>query len=199
LKSGKILFRAFKASCRINTNNENPFGTQDLNMHWLIEHFNKARHTRTGFDCGKPPLTGFLHNFMTQYEKKNFGRTYVAVRSGETQMLGYYTLATSELSLEDLSESEAKKLPHHPVPVVLLARLAADQTVHGQGLGKALLNDALRRVLQVSEHVGIHAVVVDAIDDEAAKFYQKYGFTALPDQPHKLLLPLSSIPGDTHD
>lgn len=162
-------------------------------MSWLIEHLDKARHTRTGFDCGKPSLTDFLHKLVTQYEKRNLGRTYVAVRSAETQVLGYYSLATGGLRLEDLTESEAKKLPRHPVPVVLLARLAVDQTVQGQGLGKVLLRDALQRVLQVSEHVGIHSVVVDAIDDAAAEFYKHYGFTVLPEQPLKLLMPLSTI------
>ena len=162
-------------------------------MSWHIERLDKARHTRTGFDCGKPSLTDFLHKMASQHEKKNVGRTYVATRAGETQVVGYYTLATGGLRLEDLSEDEAKKLPRHPVPIVLLARLAADTTVQGQGLGKALLRDALQRVLQVSDQVGVHAVVVDAIDEAAAAFYMKFGFAALPEQPLKLLLPISAI------
>ena len=161
-------------------------------MLWQIERFDKSRHVRSGFDCGKLTFTDFIQKFASQYEKRNVGRTYVAVRPGETQVLGYYTLATGELQLDDLPETASKNLPRHPVPVVLLARLAVDATVQGQGLGAALLRDAIQRVLQVSEQVGIHAIIVDAIDDDAVRFYSKYGFIALPEQQLKLFLPLAT-------
>lgn len=162
-------------------------------MSWRIERFDKSHHTRAGFECGKPTLNDFLHKYATQYEKRNVGRTYVATRNGETQVVGYYTLATGKLLVEDLPESAAKQLPRHPVPVVKLARLAVDSSIQGQGLGAVLLRDAMRRVLEVSEQVGVHSVVVDAIDEPAAKFYERFGFHTLPEQPLKLLLPLSAL------
>ncbi len=162
-------------------------------MAWRIERFDKSGHTRGGFDCGKPPLNDFLHKFATQYEKRNVGRTYVAVRTGESQVVGYYTLATGELKREDLPDTPAKNLPRHPVPVVLLARLAVCSSVQGQGLGAALLRDALLRVAQVAEQVGLFAIVVDAIDDAAGAFYEKYGFSQLREQPLKLYLSIADV------
>lgn len=157
-----------------------------------IEPFSRT-HNRIGFDCGKEPLNRFLLQQVTQYEKRNLGRTFVLVESGQTRVLGYYTLAAAQLTLDDLPEDQAKKLPRHPVPVILLGRLAVDQSLRGKGAGKMLLQDALRRCLSVAEQVGSFAVFVEAIDDEAANFYKKFGFRTLRDQPHKLFLTTATI------
>jgi GNAT superfamily N-acetyltransferase len=159
---------------------------------WTIEPLNRS-HERSEFCCGKVPLDNFLRTLVSQYEKRRLGRTYVAVRSGEPRVLGYYTLASGSVSFANLPEKAAKKLPRHPVPVVLLARLAVDQAARGQGLGRLLLVDALRRCLSLANHLGIHAVEVDAIDDEAKAFYAKYGFVPLQDQPLHLYLPIATI------
>ena len=121
------------------------------------------------------------------------GRTYVAVHPGDKPVLGYYTLASGALSYQNLAEYSARRLPRHPVPVILLARLAVDQSVQGKGWGEGLLIDALQRVLGLADKLGIHAVEVDAIDQQAKAFYEKYGFVPLLDNGFHLFLPIATI------
>lgn len=160
---------------------------------FTIGPFDKAKHKRDVFRCGQPSLDAFLHTLVTQYEKRRFGKTFVAVRTGNPEVLGYFTLASSAVAFANVPRDAARKLPKHPVPVILLARLAVDQSVQGQGLGEALLMDALRRSLDLSMLLGVYAVEVVAIDDRAAAFYGKYGFAALLDDPHHMYLPMSTI------
>src|SRR5262245_52726722 len=127
---------------------------------WVIEPLNRS-HERADFCSGKASLDEFLRSRVIQYEKRKLGRTYVAVRPGMSRVLGYYTLAASSLSYQNVPAALAKKLPRHSVPVILLARLAIDQSAQGQGLGKLLLLDGLRRSLEISRTLGIHAVEVD--------------------------------------
>jgi GNAT superfamily N-acetyltransferase len=159
---------------------------------WRIERLDHG-HVREGFDCGKPSLNDFLHALASQYEKRNLGRTYVALQEGVQRVLGYYTLASGAIATVGMPAKQAKKLPRHAVPVVLLARLAVDRSFHGRGVGGFLLRDALTRSLDLSEKLGIHAVVVDALDDEAKAFYERFGFLPLRDDEMRLFLPLSTI------
>lgn len=149
---------------------------------WRIERLDRS-HKRDDF----------IRTRATQYDKRNLGLTYVAVNEGDTQVLGYYTIASRALVYENLPLKVSEKLPRHPVPVVLLARLAVDQTVHGQRLGERLLVDALRQALELSESIGLHAVEVDATDFEAKAFYAKYGFVSLPNDELHLYLPMETI------
>jgi len=165
-------------------------------MAWDIVRLTKA-HDGSAFSCGVPSLDEFLQRYVTQYEKRNLGRTFVLVRDGGPQVLGYFTLAVGHITKADLPEEEAKKLPKHPIPIALLGRLAADQSVRGQGLGADLLAEALSIAVGMSERAGVFAVCVDAIDDAGSKFYQKHGFTPLQDQPNRLFLPIGAIPSDT--
>ena len=159
---------------------------------WRLERLDHG-HVREAFDCGKPSLNDFLHTLVSQYEKRNLGRTYVALQQGDQRVLGYYTLASGAIAAESLPAKHAKKLPRHAVPVVLLARLAVDRSVHGKGLGGFLLRDAFTRSLDLSNQLGIHAVVVDALDAEAKTFYQRFGFLPLTDDEMRLFLPLGTI------
>ena len=159
---------------------------------WLIERLAR-RHDRTAFACGQAALDDWLKLRASQYEKKDLARTYVAVRQGESAVLGYYAIATHRVGYEVLPEEQAKGLPRIDVPVLLLGRLAVDRTVQGQGLGALLLVDALRRAQHLAEAVGIRAVEVDAIDEEARRFYVKYGFVPLADDPNHLFLPMQVI------
>ena len=159
---------------------------------WTIEPLTK-QHDRTGFACGRPSLDDFIRTRVSQYDKRQLGKTFVAVPAGENRVIGYHTLAAVALSFEWLPANTARKLPRHPIPVVLLARLAVDQTVQSQRLGEGLLLDALQRTLELSSHLGVHAVEVDALDDTAAAFYRKYGFTALLDDTLHLYLPIQTI------
>jgi GNAT superfamily N-acetyltransferase len=161
---------------------------------WRIEPL-RAGHDRAEFGCGQPSLDDFLHQRVTQYEKRNLGRTYVAVAVDGSRLYGYYTLASAAIGLSDLPETLARKLPRHPVPVVLLARLAVDQSVQGRRLGESLLVDALRRCLRLADELGIHGVEVDAIDTPAERFYLKYGFVPLLDRERHLFLPIATVRG----
>ncbi len=159
---------------------------------WVIEPFGK-HHERATFACGQPPLDEFIRTRVSQYEKRRLGKTFVAVPPDEPLVIGYYTLAAGAVAFERLPAKAARKLPKHPVPVVLLARLAVDVTAQGKRLGEGLLLDALQRSLDLSAGLGIHAVEVDALDDAAAAFYRKYGFTPLPDDPLHLYLPMATV------
>jgi GNAT superfamily N-acetyltransferase len=159
---------------------------------WAIEKLAR-RHDRTAFDCGQPALNDWLKLRAGQHEKKDMARTYVAVRAGGAMVLGYYALATHRVAYEALTSDQAKGLPRIDVPVVLLGRLGVDRSVHGQGLGALLLVDALRRAEHLAGQVGIRAVEVDAIDDDARAFYVRFGFTALADDPRHLYLPIQTI------
>ena len=159
---------------------------------WQIERLERG-HVRDAYSCGKSPLDEFIHRFVSQYEKRNLGRTYVAVRPGEKRVLGYYTLASGSIPFQNIPEPSARKLPKHPVPVILLARLAVDQSVQGQGWGEGLLIDALQRSLGLAHKLGIHAVEVEAIDPQAKGFYERYGFVPLLDNEFHLFLPIATI------
>jgi GNAT superfamily N-acetyltransferase len=159
---------------------------------WRIERLEKT-HQRAEFRCGRAPLDDFLRMQASQYDKRNLGRTYVAVRPGEKRVYGYYTLASGAVSFRNLPDEAARKLPQHPVPAILLARLAVDGSTQGQGLGFALLIDALKRCMEMAEVLGVHAVEVDAIDQQAEMFYRKHGFIPLLDNPLHLYLPIATI------
>lgn len=151
----------------------------------------QSRHVRTGFSCGAQPLDDYLHRQALQNQKKKIGRTFVAVNPGETRVMGYFTLAAAEIR-RDRMPPEAK-LPRHPVPAILLARLAVDQSCQRRGAGSWLLSEALRRCLSASKTIAAYAVFVHALDDGAAGFYKRFGFKSLFDNPHHLYLPLQYV------
>ncbi len=151
---------------------------------------------RTQFDCGSSELNNFLKARARQNQTANFNKTFVAIQSGDKskRVLGFYSLSMGEIHLSSLSEEKQKKLPKHPVPVARMGRLAVDSSAKGQGLGKFLLVDAMKRVQAASASVGVYAILVDAKDDSAKSFYKKYGFIELVDEPMTLFLPLASFP-----
>lgn len=159
---------------------------------WSVELFDPS-HERGQFTCGRKLLDHFLHALVNQYEKRHLGRTYVLVPTGAKRVLGYYTLASGAILFDHLPPKAAKKLPRHPLPVILLARLAVDKSIQGQGLGRFLLMDAMRRSLSLAKYLGVHAVELDAIDDVAKAFYERYGFVTLRDDPHHLFMPLATF------
>jgi GNAT superfamily N-acetyltransferase len=159
---------------------------------WIIRRL-ETTDDRSAFDCGQPLLDGWLRDRAGQFDRRDLSRTYVATRAAEQRICGYYAISTHRVSFEHLPPPDAKGLPRLDVPVVLLGRLAVDRTFQGQGLGAALLVDALRRALHISSEIGIRAVEVDAIDESARNFYVKFGFRALLDDPHHLFMPMHEI------
>lgn len=156
---------------------------------WTIVPLGKE-HDRSGFDCGEPSLTDWLRTRATQYRDRGLARTYVAVRPGEVRVLGDYAIASHHVVYEALTADQARGLPRSTIPVILLGRLGTDVSVQGQGLGKLLVVDALRRALFLSERLGCHALEVDALNDRARKFYLDLGFTSLADDIRHLFYPL---------
>ncbi|CAN5589698.1 GNAT family N-acetyltransferase [soil metagenome] len=161
-------------------------------FNWTVEPLEKG-HERSAFSCGQPARDDFIRTRVSQYEKRRLGRTFVAVAPGNKQVIGYYTLAAGAVAFKHLPSNAAQKLPRHPIPVVLLARLAVDQSSQGKRLGDGLLLDALQRALDLSAGLGIHSVEVDAFDPAAGAFYQKYGFFPLLDDPLHLYLPIPTV------
>lgn len=160
-------------------------------MGWLVEKLG-SDHDRETFDCGKELLNNFLKRLANQYRKKNLGQTYV-VAAADKRVIGYYTISTSRVDFDDVPDDLRRQYPQIPIPVVLLGRLAVDKAFHGQGVGRTLLVKALRQAAEVADTVGIAAVEVHAIDDEARSFYLKYGFVSLVDDPHHLYLPIRTV------
>lgn len=145
-----------------------------------------STHNCKGFDCGTPPLNEWLVTMAGQQQKKNIARTFVLVDVAAPEtILGFYSLAVSEVSRDGLPNP--KKFPNR-VPVVRLGRFATLKTFQRKGLGGQLLLNALEKVGELSLNAGIAAIVVDAKDTDAAKYYQKYGFVPSPDNPLQLFL-----------
>lgn len=159
---------------------------------WLIERLAR-RHDRSLFDCGQPLLNTWLKERAGQFDRKDLSRTFVAIEANETSVLGYYAISTHRVVRQFLPPDEGQHLPHLDVPVALLGRLAVDRSVQGKGLGEYLLSDALLRIRHLADEIGIRGVEVDAIDDDARRFYLKYGFKALLDNPNHLFLSLHVI------
>jgi GNAT superfamily N-acetyltransferase len=160
-----------------------------------IEPIDKT-FSRDAFDCGTPVLNNFLQTKARQNQSKGFSRTFVIFddEDKEKRVLGYYSVSMGEVNIEILSEAQRKGLPRHPVPVARIGRLAVDKATQGQGLGALLLVDALKRIQAVSAEIGTYAVVVDAKDESAKRFYLKYGFLPFEIFGNALFLPLSSLP-----
>ena len=102
---------------------------------WIVEPFGK-QHERSSFFCGRSSLDDFIRSRVSQYEKRRLGKSYVAIAPGDKKVLGYYTLTASAIAFDHWPSGAARKLPKHPVPVVLLARLAVDQSAQGKGWAK---------------------------------------------------------------
>ncbi len=157
-----------------------------------IEKLNRS-HERREFDCGESSLNDYLHRYARHNTRTGIGATYVAVEKGRSKVLAFYTISSGQVAQEVMPESERKSLPRYPIPVVRIGRLATDLSVRGQGLGSALLIDALRRAYSLSEVLSIYAVEVDALTDEARQFYDKFGFKSLIDDPLHLYITLKTV------
>jgi len=153
-----------------------------------------STHDRLGFSCGASSLDRYLQKQATQDIKRHISRVYVAtMHNAPNRVVGYYSLSTLSIGLNELSDEHARKLPKHAIPAALIGRLAVSSEAQGGGVGKLLLVDALKRTLAVSEEIAIYAMVVDAIDERAEFFYQQFGFKMLSAGNRRLFLPLKSI------
>ena len=154
-----------------------------------------AKHDRAAFSCGNEELDSYLHKQAGQDQKKRAAVPFVITPDHKT-IAGFYTLSQYALDLGEVPAEVAKKLPKYPmVSATLLGRLAVSTEFRGRGLGERLLMDALHRSLELSKQVASAAVVVDAKDAFAEKFYRKYGFVDLPRVARRMFLPMATVEG----
>ncbi|MEJ1978614.1 MAG: GNAT family N-acetyltransferase [Acetobacteraceae bacterium] len=143
-------------------------------------------HRVDGFDCGKEQLNRFLIRFALQSQLAKSAQTYLAL-SGDA-VVGYYTLTYGDVAYDDAPDRLRKGIARHPVPLMILARLAVATAWAGKGIGSGLLKDALVRTLAAAEIAGLRAFAVHAKDDEARGFYEHFGFIASPSDPMHLFV-----------
>lgn len=159
---------------------------------WSVTGFHK-HPGRKDFSCSEPALNDYLSRYAGQHEQAGIARTFLATAADTDELVGYYSLSMGSIPRDNLPDSQKKRFPTFPVPVARLARLAVDQKYQGQGVGEFLFMAALEQCHQLSVGIGMAAVVVDAKHEQAAQFYQRYGFESLPDQPLLLWLPIKKI------
>jgi GNAT superfamily N-acetyltransferase len=143
-------------------------------------------HDVDGFDCGQEALNRFLVRFALPSQQASSSQTYVGL--ADSTVVGFYTLAVGEVAYDDAPHRLTKGLARHPIPLMLLARLAVASAWKGRGVGAGLLKDAMRRTLQVADLVGIRALAAHAKDDAARAFYEHFGFVAAPTDPLHLFV-----------
>lgn len=162
-----------------------------MSIQTKTEILSKA-HQKDTFSCGETSLDVYLKNYASQDLKRRVSGVFVLTNDNH-DIQGYYTLSSSSIIAEELPEKFIKKFPTYThLPVTLIGRLAVDKKYQGKGLGETLLLDALLRSYNVSKEIGSIAVIVDALHEQAARFYQSYGFISLPSQ-RKLFIPMKTI------
>lgn len=163
-----------------------------MSAEFWIEPLGK-RHDRAAFSCGNTILDQYLKTQAGQAAEKHLAAVFVLTPDGVT-IAGYYALSSYVVKLDEIPDAIAKRLTRmREVPATLLGRLARSEEFRRKGIGELLLVDALKRALQTSERVGSWAVLVDAKDESAMRFYKKYGFHSLAGRQDRLFLPMAAV------
>jgi ribosomal protein S18 acetylase RimI-like enzyme len=152
-----------------------------------------ASHDRSSFDCGNERIDRYFRETVSQDVKRDYVRCFVAIDVETERLAGFYTLSANGIPLTDIPNELKKKMPRYPsVPVGLIGWMGRHLDFAGRGLGEALLFDAIQRIAG-NKTIGLHAIVVDAIDDRAMKFYRDFGFISLSaEAPKRLYLPVAT-------
>jgi GNAT superfamily N-acetyltransferase len=148
-------------------------------------------HDLATFDCGNELLNGWLVDHALASQRADLARTYVVLDA--ELVVGYVSLTTGSVRRDDAPGRYARGMPRHPIPTILIARLAVDGRRQGHGLGSRLLAEALRLAVSASDVAAARLIVVDAIDEEAARFYRRWGFVAVPENPLRLFRKVADI------
>lgn len=148
-------------------------------------------HNIEGFDCGREQLNRYLLRYAWTNQQASAAQTYIGLVGDK--VVGYYTLAVGQVTREEAPERLIKGLARHPVPIMLLARLAIDRRWQGRGIGKALLRDAMQRTLQAADIAGIRAFAAHAKDEEARSFYLNSNLVPSPTDPMHLFVLLKDV------
>ncbi len=155
-----------------------------------IEKLHRA-HNVEQFTCGQPELDRFLIRHALRAQQANSSQTYVAVSGNE--VVGYYTIVAGEVADAQAPARVVKGMPRHPIPLLVLARLAVHTRTQGRGFGAGLLLDALGRTLQVADMIGVRGLAVHAKDEQASAFYRHFGFTPSPTDPRHLFMLIKDV------
>ncbi|MBA3069155.1 MAG: GNAT family N-acetyltransferase [Hyphomonas sp.] len=150
-----------------------------------------ADHQVDGFDSGKPSLDDWLKRRALKNQTEGASRTYV-VTNNDGAVLSYYALAAGSVIATEATGAVRRNMPS-PIPVVILARLAVDRSLQSKGFGTALLRDALLKTVRAANTIGVRALLIHALDEDAAAFYQKFGFSRSPADSLMLMMPLKSV------
>ena len=153
-----------------------------------------SHHDRSDFSCVESALDTYLQRQASQDVRRRVAQVFVALGDRPGKIQGYYSLSATSFLKDNLPAEMAKRLPHYPVPAAVLGRLAIDGSSQGQGLGEILLLDAIRRVVRASAAMAVYAIVVDAKNERAQAFYERYGFRRFPSESLRLFLPLEHFP-----
>lgn len=160
-------------------------------MHLLFEPLG-SDHDKKSFRSGQDDLDDWFQHRSSQDQRRNIAKVFVA-RDEASGIVGFYSLSSFTLELEDIPAQIASRLPRYgKIPCALIGRLARDERVQGKGMGDLLLADAILRILEASRIIAVFAIVVEAKDARASKFYQSHGFLPLPLHPHRLFLPMTT-------
>lgn len=150
-----------------------------------------AAHPVSAFDCGKPALNDFLRRYALQNQQAGSSQTYVGLDDDE--LVGYYTLTFGSAEHHDVPARIGKGLARHPIPLMVLARLAVARDRQARGIGKALLKDAVLRTVQAADIAGLRALALHAKDDDARAFYARYDFAPSPTDEYHLFVLVKDI------
>jgi predicted N-acetyltransferase YhbS len=151
----------------------------------------RREHQLDSFDCGQEALNRFLKREAWNSQQAHSAQTYVLTQ--ELVVVGYYSLAAGSVTHEQATQRAKKGLARHPIPVILLARLAVDVSLQGKKIGPALLKDALLRAASAANTIGARAVLVHAKDDNAKGFYEHFNFDPSPSDPYHLMLIMKDL------
>jgi GNAT superfamily N-acetyltransferase len=151
----------------------------------------RREHAVDLFDCGQEALNRFLARYAFQNQQAEASQTYVGLVADE--VVGSYTLVVAQVEYDDAPQRLAKGLARHPIPLMLLARLAIATSWQGKGLGAGLLKDAMVRTVHAADIAGIRAMAVHAKDDAARAFYERFGFTPAPTDAYHLFVLLKDV------
>ena len=143
-------------------------------------------HLIDAFDCGKPALNEWLVRHARQSQSSGSAKTFIVC--DDARIAGYFSLTVGQVDTFDAPDRIRKGMGQYPIPVIILARLAVSMHHQGQGIGRGMLQDAIRRTLLIAEHAGIRALLTHPIDSEAARFYERFGFIPSPAREQQLLL-----------
>jgi len=144
------------------------------------------QHRLDGFDCGKLALNDWLLRHARQAQGSGSAKTFVV--ADDDRVAGYFSLTVGQIDTLDAPERIRKGMGQYPLPVVILARLAVSAQDQGRGIGFGLLQDAIRRTMLIAEQAGIRAMLTHPLDEDAARFYTRFGFVASPLREQQLLL-----------